>query len=661
MKRAKHGFVLCTQQRREAVKGVAVRVAKEQNEQLGDLIGYAVRHKTKVSIATRLLFATEGRVLQMIKNDYGPVPFSKCEVVFLDDIHEMSKQMTELLYLMKKFMARRKKLRLVLMSATPNVEQLLEYFKEYDPETMRIDGEPPNVETTHMEKPADNARINQAVNIILKHHINPEESGDFLVFVPGEADINNLYFELIHEEQSYPEPAKGPLHVIPFYAALPEENVQQVFEPIIFGRKVIVATNIAESSLTINGVNMVVDLGRQKFKNYDPRHNCYVLVEEYASKASIQQRLGRAGRTRPGKAICLYKVDEDTNVRPHFDTPAISRLNVDDTFLNLYACLGKHFDFDPQQLLDKPNPEAERRAIQLLAALNAIERLDGPSQVLPGEEFDPTRFRITKHGQKMNRLPVAPIYAHAVLVNRKKDDTMIPLLKILAMLSLSLKVFFFPVGGRNTYSRTQLAIKHSFGYPNSEHISLLQVFIAFQKQMVVTYGDPDALQDWCRENFVNFHSLQEAVLIYDQLLRAVNGILKKCFIDSRDFDRNYELDLKRTLLAAYAEQIAVICMDDTPSTKRSAHFYLVFSGATVHLCNKFRLFDIERDPPDLLMYDECLEVTNSRKIARCTAITAEMLNNCPRFQDALQRYRDKIEYPVKKCLRQVGVTIPGDA
>ena len=296
----------CTQPRRVAAMSVAKRVADEMDVVLGEEVGYNIRFEDVSSARTLLKYLTDGMLLREAMND--PL-LEKYGAIILDEAHERTLSTDVLFGLLKEVLKQRKDLKLIVMSATLDAGKFQNYFDNAP--LLSVPGRLHSVEIFYTPEP-ERDYLEAAIRTCIQIHLC-EKPGDILIFLTGEEEIEDACRKLMKEAQNF-GPEVGELKCLPIYSTLPPAQQQKIFEPAPPprysggppGRKVIVATNIAETSLTIDGIVYVIDPGFAKQKVYNPRIRVESLLVSPISKASAQQRAGRAGRTQPGKCFRLY-------------------------------------------------------------------------------------------------------------------------------------------------------------------------------------------------------------------------------------------------------------------------------------------------------------------------------------------------------------------
>lgn len=365
--------VACTQPRRVAAMSVAKRVADEMDVGLGEEVGYNIRFENNTGPKTILKYMTDGMLLREAMNDHDLDQYS---CIILDEAHERTLATDILMGLLKEVAERRPNLKIIIMSATLDAQKFQHYFN--DAPLLAVPGRTHPVEIFYTPEP-ERDYVEAALRTVLQIHAT-EPEGDILLFLTGEEEIEDACRKIkLESDELLRETDCGPLSVYALYGSLPPAQQQKIFEPAppprtpggTPGRKVIVSTNIAETSLTIDGIVYVVDPGFSKQKVYNPRIRVESLLVSPISKASAQQRAGRAGRTRPGKCFRLYTEGAFKKELIEQTYPEILRSNLASTVLELKK-LGiddlVHFDF-----MDPPAPETMMRALEELNYLACLD------------------------------------------------------------------------------------------------------------------------------------------------------------------------------------------------------------------------------------------------------------------------------------------------
>ncbi|CDO99561.1 unnamed protein product [Coffea canephora] len=363
----KVGKVGCTQPRRVAAMSVAARVSQEMGVKVGHEVGYAIRFEDCTSKKTVLKYMTDGMLLRELLGEPALASYS---VLMVDEAHERTLS-TDILFGLVKDIARfRPDLKLLISSATLDAEKFSDYF-DFAP-IFKIPGRRYPVDI-HFTKAPEADYLDAAVVTALQIHLTqPPGDGDILIFLTGQEEIETVQEILKHRLQGFGAKI-AELIICPIYANLRTELQAKIFKPTPQGaRKCVLATNIAETSLTIDGIKYVIDPGFCKMKSYNPRTGVESLLVAPISKASADQRAGRSGRTGPGKCFRLYTAHSYYNDLEDNTIPEIKRSNLSNVVLTLKS-LGiqnlLNFDF-----MDPPSTEALLKALELLYALGALNK-----------------------------------------------------------------------------------------------------------------------------------------------------------------------------------------------------------------------------------------------------------------------------------------------
>lgn len=320
--------VACTQPRRVAAMSVAQRVSEEMDVTLGEQVGYSIRFEDCSSSSTVLKYMTDGMLLREGMSD---PTLDTYQVILLDEAHERTLATDILMGVLKEVIRQRNDLKLVVMSATLDAGKFQQYFDNAP--LMNVPGRTHPVEIFYTPEP-ERDYLEAAIRTVIQIHMCEEIDGDVLMFLTGQEEIEEACKRIKREIDNL-GPELGELKCIPLYSTLPPNLQQRIFEPPpptkpngAIGRKVVVSTNIAETSLTIDGVVFVIDPGFAKQKVYNPRIRVESLLVSPISKASAQQRAGRAGRTKPGKCFRLYTEKAYKNEMQSNTYPEILRSNL---------------------------------------------------------------------------------------------------------------------------------------------------------------------------------------------------------------------------------------------------------------------------------------------------------------------------------------------
>ncbi|KAJ2641138.1 hypothetical protein GGF44_002256, partial [Coemansia sp. RSA 1694] len=478
--------IACTQPRRVAAMSVAARVAEEVGTKIGREVGYAIRFEDCTSDKTEIVYMTDGLLFRefMTEPDLGGY-----SVIMIDESHERTLH-TDILFALVKDIARfRPDLKLLISSATMDAQKFSEYFD--DAPIFKIPGRPFPVDIYNTKAPEANY-LQACVTTVLQIHAS-QPKGDILVFLTGQDEI-----EQAQESLSQAMKALGSkvaeLIVCPIYANLPSELQARIFEPTPEGaRKVVLATNIAETSITIDGVVYVIDPGFVKQNSYNPRTGMESLQVVPCSQASSNQRAGRAGRVGPGKCFRMFTQHAFLNEMEANTPPEILRTNLSSVVLML-KCIGINnlieFDF-----MDPPSPASLQHSLEHLYALGALN----------------DRGDLTKLGRRMAEFPMDPMMAKALLASEKYHCSE-ELASICAMLSVSSAIFYRPKEKKVQADRAHA----NFVRPGGDHIVLLTIW----EQWVETGYS----MQWCYENYVQYRSMCRARDLRDQIIGLMERV-----------------------------------------------------------------------------------------------------------------------------------------
>ena len=479
----------CTQPRRVAAMSVSARVAEEMGVKLGNEVGYSIRFEDCTSERTVLKYMTDGMLLREF---LGEPDLSSYNVMIIDEAHERTLH-TDILFGLIKDIARfRTDLKLLISSATLDAEKFSEFFD--DAPIFRIPGRRFPVDIFYTKAPEADY-IDACVVTILQIHVT-QPLGDILVFLTGQEEIETCQ-ELLTERTRALGSKIRELLIVPIYANLPSDMQSKVFEKTPPGaRKVVLATNIAETSLTIDNIIYVIDPGFNKQNSYNARTGMESLIVTPVSKASANQRAGRAGRVAAGKCFRLFTAWAYQHELEDNTVPEIQRVNLGNVVL-LLKSLGIndliHFDF-----LDPPPHETLVLALEQLYALGALNHM--------GE--------LTKLGRRMAEFPCDPMMSKMILASEKYKCSE-EILTIAAMLSNNSSIFYRP---KDKIIHADTARKNFF-QPGGDHITLLNVY----KQ----WADTDYSSQWCYENYIQHRSMKRSRDIRDQL----EGLLQRVEIE----------------------------------------------------------------------------------------------------------------------------------
>ncbi|AFN84055.1 HrpA-like helicase [Encephalitozoon romaleae SJ-2008] len=474
----KYERIVCTQPRRIAAISIAKKVARDMNVKLGEEVGYSIRFDDRSSSKTRLKYATDGILIREINGDKY---LKKYDVVIVDEAHERSINIDILLGYLKLILAKRSDIRVIIMSATLNSEKFVSFFKC---QTVGIKHKMFPLEIFFLKRSEVMDYLSEVVKTVVQIH-RTEESGDILVFLTGKEEINGgraLLMEALGDD----------VEVCCLYSTLSPEEQEIAFKKVK-KRKVVLATNIAETSITIEGIKYVVDCGRSKQMRYSASFGMDILEIGWISKSQAKQRAGRAGRTQKGKVFRIYSKEEYQRMNDNA-LPEIFCCNLAKAVLELKSIgLDDIVNFD---LIDKPSFSNLKKALELLYYLRAIEG----------------NGKITPIGVQASKIPLEPEMAVSLIVSAKLgclDDVSI----IAAMLSVG-NVW----QGISRHSQLYKAFLHAKAAhfdKRGDHFSLLGIYRKWEKTGFKIWY----LKKW----FLNIRVMLQVVKIKKQLCSMFEG------------------------------------------------------------------------------------------------------------------------------------------
>jgi len=496
-------MIVVLQPRRVAARTVATRVASERNAKLGAEVGYQIRFDDRTSPATRICFVTEGILLRWLQDDRT---LSKIGAVLFDEFHERNLLSDVALALVKDLQQnQRPDLAMLVMSATLDAEPVAEYLDQCP--ILISEGQSFSVEVDYLPVPDDRYLTTQAAEAV-EQIINEGDEGDILVFMPGRGEINGTLDELRNLRTS------ENVACIPLHGALEPQEQDRAFAPNKL-RKVIVATNLAETSITIDGIRHVVDSGVARVARYNAERGIGTLQLEPISRASADQRKGRAGRTATGTCHRLWTVFSHKD-REERNTPEIQRSDLSEVVLLLHSLgIRKAVTFD---WLDKPDPQAVERAERLLTMLGALLNAD-----------------LTEIGRQMLRLPMHPRYSRMVIEASRRNC--VPDAALCAALVSGRDLL-----ARNQDSRSREQFEES---DDSDFITLMRAF-DFAKANRFNFAS-------CRNQGINAQVARQVDETYKQILHTAN---QQKLYDNKATPTENEEALLRCLMAGFIDQLA---------------------------------------------------------------------------------------------------------
>ncbi len=482
--RGQFGLIAHTQPRRIAARSVGARVAEELGTPLGALVGYQVRFEDQSDANTLVKLMTDGILLAETQHDRF---LERYDTIIVDEAHERSLNIDFLLGYLKTLLPRRPDLKVIITSATIDLERFSRHFG--DAPIIEVSGRTFPVETWYRpltseqdeegNRVEDDLTVDQAILATLDEIAAHERSvgkgpGDVLVFLPGEREIRDAAEVLRKAQLRHTE-------ILPLYARLSPAEQQRIFQSHP-GRRVVLATNVAETSLTVPGIRYVIDSGTARISRYSYRAKVQRLPIEAVSQASANQRKGRCGRVEPGICVRLYS-EEDFNARPAFTDPEILRTNLAAVILQmLHLRLGAIDEFP---FIEPPDGKAISDGFNLLQELSAVNREN----------------QLTPLGRQLARLPVDPRLGR-MLLEGAKQGSLQEVLIVASALSVQ--------DPRERPPERQQAADQAHAQwkdADSDFAALVNLWRGFEEQRQALTSSP--LRNWCRKNFLNYLRLRE--------------------------------------------------------------------------------------------------------------------------------------------------------
>ncbi|MBX7068743.1 MAG: ATP-dependent RNA helicase HrpA [Microthrixaceae bacterium] len=482
-----------TQPRRIAARSIAERVAEELESSVGEVVGYKVRFNDEVGPDTSIKVMTDGILLAEIQRDRT---LSKYDTIIVDEAHERSLNIDFLLGYLKQLLVQRTDLKLIITSATIDTTRFSEHFGNAP--IVEVEGRTYPVEVRYrpLDDPTTGEDPRDQVEGICDavRELQRETDGDILVFCSGEREIREAAAALDDLKLRDTE-------VFPLFARLSAAEQHRVFEQHR-GRRVVLATNVAETSLTVPGIRSVVDPGTARISRYSQRTKVQRLPIEDVSQASANQRSGRCGRCGPGVCIRLYSED-DFDSRPEFTEPEIRRTNLASVILQM-ANLGLG-DVAAFPFVDPPSDRNIRDGIALLEELNAVD----PDRA-------GTRRWLTPLGRRLVRMPIDPRLAR-MIVEAGSNGCLHEVMVITAAMSLQ------DPRERPFDHRAQADQSHArFNHPTSDFLTYLNLWDYVREQR--QERSSSQFRKMCRQEFLNFNRVREWQDLYEQLRRATKSL-----------------------------------------------------------------------------------------------------------------------------------------
>ena len=536
--RGSRGLIGHTQPRRLAASSVSNRIAEELKVTPGELVGYKVRFNEQVSEHTRVKLMTDGILLAEIHHD---LYLNQYDTIIIDEAHERSLNIDFLLGYLKRLLPKRRDLKLIITSATIDPESFSRHFD--DAPIIQVSGRTYPVETIY--QPLDDDEDSPGMNLYegvaeAVRTLNSIEPGDMLVFLSGERDIRDCAEELAKLKLSNTE-------ILPLLSRLSAREQNRIFHPA-GQQRIVLATNIAETSLTVPGIKYVIDTGLARISRYSWRSKMQRLPVEKISQASANQRQGRCGRTSPGICVRLY-AEDDFLLRAEYTEPEIQRTNLASVILQMQHLDLGHVDEFP--FLEPPDARLIRDGYKILTELGALDR----------------NHKVTPTGRKLARLPLDP-HLGRMLVEAEQEGCLTEALVITSALAIQ--------DPRERPLDKQQAADEAharFVEKSSDFITLLNLWNAFHKHKQQLSGNK--LRRWCKDHFIGWMRMQD----WRDTHRQIRDMLREMKLGFNQQPAN-QAAIHRAILTGLLANIGLLQEDQQWLGARNRR-YSLFPGSGV--------------------------------------------------------------------------------
>jgi len=487
-----------TQPRRIAARSVATRISEELKTTLGDLVGFKVRFTDKTSKQTSIKVMTDGILLAETQND---ILLQQYDTIIIDEAHERSLNIDFLLGYLKNLLPKRPDLKVIITSATIDVDKFSSHFN--DAPIIKVTGRTYPVEILYRPLQINSDEVSESIEEAILSSIQDisEQKGDVLIFLPGERDIHDIKRFLVDQ-------LKDNFDVLPLFSRLPVKEQQKIFQTN-GARRIILSTNIAETSLTVPGIKFVIDVGSARIVRYSPRLKIEQLLIEKISKASANQRAGRCGRIAPGTCIRLYEEDDYEN-RPDFTDPEIMRTSLASVILKMASLnLGPVGEFP---FLQPPIHKFIQDGYQLLYELRAVDK----------------DFKILPMGTRLSKLPLDPSLG-SILLEAKNQNCMKEILVVISALSIS-------DPRERPFDKAEKADQAHliFHDPDSGFLSFLKLWTLLKKEN--KSQNSKTLRVFCKNYFLSYTRMRE----WQELHKQLSEMIKEFGFKPSDKNATYE-------------------------------------------------------------------------------------------------------------------------
>ena len=561
------GSIGHTQPRRIAARSVATRIAEELKSPLGKDVGYKIRFSDHTQANTYIKLMTDGILLAEIQHDPRLL---KYDTIIIDEAHERSLNIDFLLGYIKNILPKRPDLKVIITSATINTETFSKFF--HDAPVIEVSGRsfPVDIEYLPPSNEDDDKSLENTIIHAVDEAAEYEPLGDILIFLPGEREIRDISHALNQHAMRNTE-------VLPLFSRLSPAEQDKIFKGHK-GRRIVLATNVAETSLTVPGIRFVIDSGLARISRYSPKSKVQQLPIEPISQASANQRAGRCGRVAAGICFRLYS-EENFNNRPEHTDPEILRTNLANVILQMVNLgLGDIHKFD---FMQPPEKRSIQDGYKLLEELQAIDK----------------NMAVTKQGKQLTRLPVDPRFGR-MLLQADKERSLHEVLIIVAALSVQDPKI------RPADKQQKADEKHrSFTDKTSEFLSWLKLWQWYQEQR--KHLSKSQLRKTCTAHFLSYLRMREWADLHGQLL----GILRELKLTPNQEEAKPD-EIHRAMLSGLLSQV----IKKREETKKGEAPFIGARGLQVHL---FPGSPVSKKPARWLMAGSLVET--SRLFARSLA------------------------------------------
>jgi ATP-dependent helicase HrpA len=561
------GWIGCTQPRRIAASALARRLSNETGCTCGHEIGYQVRFDDRTDDSTVIKFMTDGILLAETQNDPKLYQY---DCIILDEVHERSLNIDFLLGYMKLLLARRPELRVIISSATLDAARIASFFG--DAPVIEVGGRVFPVEDVYLE-PLQDEELAESVARGVEYLLDAGEHGGILVFLPGEREIRDCADMLTGRDYPHTE-------ILPLFGRMSAAEQERIFAPQSSNRRIVLATNVAETSITIPGIRYVVDSGLVRLSRYNPKSGIQELRIEGVSRASAMQRRGRCGREQDG--VCVHLCSEETLAdAAEFTPPEIQRASLAGVILQMAALKLPPIVQFP--FVDPPSPQLIREGLTTLTDLHAIDDSGA----------------LTDEGRRLAELPVGPRLGR-ILLDGVDRGVLPEILLIAAFLSIQ-------DPRERPFEKTKEAdtAQRQFDVPESDFLSILKLWLAADEAFRVSKSQ---FRKFCRANYLNFRRMQEWRNLCADLLEYLQPETE---LESLEIELRADRSdpIHKSLMGGLPRRLACWDPEKKQYFDRTGRMFSIFPGSALAKLKK---------APEWLLCFTIMET--SRVFGRCCAV-----------------------------------------